>query len=74
MYVVACSIVNYLLLVGSLYNCSDHQAIITDSNWTVLCPPTKEVAFQALSLINDELPILSPFEEIGIVVTCMCVN
>ena len=53
------------LFAGSLYNCSDHRAIVTDSNWAVLCPPTEEVASQSLSLINDELPRLSPSKEIG---------
>ena len=60
------------LLAGSLYNCSDHRAIVTDSYWTVLCPPAEEVALQSLSLINDELPMLSPSKEIGIIMeTCV---
>ena len=71
-------IVKYLLVMciylfaGSLYNCSDHRAIVTDSYWTVLCPPTEEIALQTLSLINDELPILSPSKEIGIIMEPVC--
>jgi len=56
-----------LLLTGSFYNCSDYRGIITDSNWTVFCPPTEEVAFQSILIINGDLPMISPFEEIGMV-------
>ena len=55
---------------GSSYNCSDNHAIITDKNWTLLCPPVEEVALQASLIIDDELPALSSFEYIGMVVTC----
>ena len=61
---------NQLLLLsfkGTPYGCSDGYAVVTDSNWTLLCPPTEEVVLQSSLVINDELPdILAPPMRISI--------
>ena len=60
---------NQLLLTfkGTPYGCSDGHAVVTDGNWTLLCPPTEEVVLQTSLVINDDLPdTLAPAMRIGI--------
>ena len=60
---------NQLLLMfeGTSYGCSDGYAVVTDSNWTLLCPPTEDVVLQSSLIINDDLPdTLAPSMRISI--------
>ena len=72
-YVLTCTN-KFIYFPDSQYNCSDHHAIITDSEWTMLCPPTEEVTLQSLSINSDEQPVSSPFEEIGILTTYVYIH
>ena len=45
--------------------CRDGNAVITESNWVVLCPPTDDVSSQAAVPVPGEPPELLPSEEIG---------
>ena len=58
---------NHLLLTfkGTPLGCSDGYAVVTDSNWTLLCPPTEEVVLQSSLVINEDLPD-APSMRIGI--------
>ena len=45
--------------------CRDGHAVITDSSWVVLCPPTADVTSQAAAPVSGDPPELLPSEEIG---------
>lgn len=45
--------------------CRDGNAVITESSWVVLCPPTDDVSSQAAVPVPGEPPELLPSEEIG---------
>lgn len=45
--------------------CRDGHAVITDSDWVILCPPSEDVTSQATVPILGEPHGLLPSEEIG---------
>ena len=47
------------------YVCRDGHAVITNSDWVVLCPPTEDVTSQSTIIIPGEPSEPLPSEEIG---------
>ena len=45
--------------------CRDDRAVITDSSWVILCPPTEDVTSQAIITVSGEPSELLSSEEIG---------
>ena len=52
------------LHVDTPYGCQDGHALLTNSSWTVLCPPSKEVALRSLA-VSDNMPVLTNAARIG---------
>ena len=44
--------------------CRDGHAVITDNSWVILCPPTEDVASQAVTVLS-QLPEVLPTVDIG---------